>query len=196
MKNEAAFFNAALWKMSYNERIFSNSSSIAELFKASMHEVRHVEQNFLAARYYAGQSPDKSVIDVARELHIPIPIAMLAVAVKFNANTPEKLKAFGKRMYDSLVINNKEYQKIVDDLNLAGLTLESAKIEANKAGKALKAKRTDAAVDDNKKAIKNLQAADAKYRLCYELYANFPHERDAHEVGDTAGLAFMGFLRE
>ena len=194
MDGVAGYFQSALWKFGINKDFVLGSTlsddAAAELCDTGMHESRHAEQRFLAACYYAGQNPKISAYAVAQKLHIPISIAQAAVANKFNATTNPKVAARGKKMYDAFVTNGKDNQKISDDCYSALLKVKSAQIEANKAKDAFNANPTSATYADVKTKDDNLKKAIAEFDLSYKKYRNIEYEKEAHEVGALAALAF------
>jgi hypothetical protein len=159
----AGYFQPALWNIRVSKTpliggALSDAAAV-ELCDTGMHEACHAEQRFLAACYYAGLRPNTSAKDVARKIGIPISIAQAAAAKKFNANTPPGVAARGKEMYEAFVINGKANQKISDDCYSAKLKMDSARIEADNAKKALKANPTYATFADHETKRKNLEAA-------------------------------------
>jgi hypothetical protein len=192
MKNMGGGFSPALWRMVINKDLVIGrtltTDGAAELCNTLMHEARHAEQLFLAARYLAGLPAKKSVAEVAREVGIPLLIARAAVAAKFSATTNPVVAALGKKMYDAFVTKGKENQKITDDDYLA--EMETARAEAIEAEKALRANATSATYADATIKLNNLKMAIAEVEGRYRQYRNIPYEADAHEVGIAAELTF------
>jgi hypothetical protein len=200
MKDSMGRFYHLSWKIRIKKDLVSgdalSDADAAQLCNTMMHEARHAEQIFLAARYIAWDSDEISAEVLASILEIPILIAEDAVAKKFNDDTDledtdlEEVVLLGKKMALAYVVNGKENQKISGDNSSAHLKFRTALDKAKKAEKALDANPTDARVADATIKLNNLKAATAEFEQSHKLYRNIPYEADAHEVGDAAELAF------
>jgi hypothetical protein len=189
-------FNSFFWKFNISEALVTSASlsnaDAADLANTALHEARHAEQHFLAARYSAGPPDNKDQAAIAAEQNIPEdPIAKAAVAAKFEAKTDPTVAALGKNMYKAMVTDKAVNQNISDDDYTK--EMKDARDEAIKSLAALKAAATDATINDAKAKRDTLKAAIAEVEKRYTLYRNIPYEADAHEVGDAAGEAFKGW---
>jgi hypothetical protein len=190
------FFQAAAWKFSISDQLVNGAtlsdSDAAELCNTALHEARHAEQYFLAARYAAGPPNNKLAPDIAAEEGIPEdPIANAAVAAKFGTTTDARVADLGKQMYKAHVTEKAANQKISDDDYMK--EMGEAREAAIKSLAALKAKATAATIADATLKRTTLEAAIAEVEKRYTLYRNIPYEADAHEVGDAAEQAFKGW---
>lgn len=190
------FFQAHFWKFSISDALVSGpaltNADAAELANTALHEARHAEQHFLAARYSAGPPDNKSAAAIAVEQDIPEdPIAKAAVAAKFDAATDSKVAQLGKDMYKAMVTEGVANQKISDDDYTK--EMETARKEAITSLAALKATVTPATLADAAAKRTTLEAAIVEVEKRYTLYRNIPYEADAHEVGDAAEQAFRGW---
>jgi alpha-D-ribose 1-methylphosphonate 5-triphosphate synthase subunit PhnG len=162
----------------------------AEVANTGMHEGRHAEQAFLAARFDAGVN-GKDAAAIETQHLIPRAIATEAVAKKFNAATDATTKDLGKRMFQASVTDRAANHRISNDDGLSELqTKREAAAVALRNLLAVPVTRNiaDATVkrDDLKAQIKVVEDR-------YTLYRAIPYEADAHEVGDAAELAFKGW---
>jgi hypothetical protein len=193
------FFQPGAWTYTVNIDLVSlavlSDGDAAELANVTLHESRHAEQQFLAARYAAGPPDNKDAATIHSEQHIPEdPIAKAAVAAKFNAATDPQVVALGKEMYKAHVTEGTLNQQISDDVkNYIENELATARAEATKSLAALNSSATAGAVADATAKRDALKAAIAEVERRYSLYRNIPYEADAHEVGDAAEQAFKGW---
>jgi hypothetical protein len=190
------FFQAGLWKFSISDALVTggalSDADAAELSNTTLHEARHAEQHFLAARFAAGPPANKTAAEIAAEQGIPEdPVAKAAVAAKFNAATDPKVAALGKEMHKAMVTDKAANQRISDDDYTAEMA--TARAEAITSLAALKASTTTATIMDATAKRDKLKAAIAEVERRYTLYRNIPYEADAHEVGDAAEQAFKGW---
>jgi hypothetical protein len=114
------FFTRSFWKFSINEDLVNKGTlsddDAAELANTALHEARHAEQEFLAARYSAGPPNNKKAPEISAEQHIPEdPIANAAVTAKFDNKTDAAVVDLGKKMYKAGVTDAAANQKISDD---------------------------------------------------------------------------------
>ena len=188
------FFRPSDWKFVISTALVNTSSlsndDAAEVANTTLHESRHAEQNFLAARFSAGVN-NKNSAAIVIEQGIPKVIADKAVAKKMDATTDPTVAALGKEMYQANVTDAAKNQAISNDDGLEDL----AKIrkEAEIALHNLKARATmqtiAAALTKRDALRRQITVVEQKYTL----YRNIPYEADAHEVGDAAEQAFKGW---
>jgi hypothetical protein len=190
------YFAPDEWKLAINEDMVNNSTlgndEAADLSNVVLHESRHAEQQFLAARFSAWKNK-KNAAGIIAEQGIPDPIARQAVAKKFNAKTDPDLVAQGEKMYDSNVTNAASAQDISDKVKEAIKDLDPVRKAAADALKDLEASVTATTVADGRKKCDALKAQITVVEQKYSMYRSIPHEADAHEVGDAEELAFKGW---
>ena len=190
------FFQAGSWKFSISEDLVNKASlsnaDAAELANTALHEARHAEQHFLAARFSAGPPNNKTAAELAAEQGIlEDPIANAAVAKKFDNKTDATVAALGKKMYKAMVTDEAANQKISDDDYTK--EMKDARDEAIKSLAKLKAAANATTLADAAQKRDTLKAAIAEVEKRYTDYRNIPYEADAHEVGDAAEQAFLGW---
>lgn len=189
-------FSPRSWVFHLNEDLVKQNSlgdpDAAELANTGLHEARHAEQHFLAARFAAGPPKKQTAAQIATEQKIPEdPIAKAAVAAKFDASTPPAVAKLGADMYQSAVTDRDKNANITND----DYTKEM-KDARDKAIAALAALRASPSAVTVREAVANksaLEAAIQEVERRYTLYRNIPHEADAHEVGDAEEQAFKGW---
>jgi hypothetical protein len=186
-------FEQSEWKYILSDEVMTadalNDEDAAELSNTTMHESRHAEQSFLAARYSAGANK-KNAAELAAEQEIPESIAKQALAKKFDAKTDPKVAALGERMYEANVTEGEKNQETRDDTDAEIKNLNKKRFAAQSSLRALNRQANSAAISDAKAKRDDLKAQIAVVEKRYALYRNIPYEADAHEVGDAAGLAF------
>lgn len=188
-------FASSLWRFNLSKAMLDKSplpdADAGELCNTALHEARHAEQQFLAARFAAGPPQNRDAGAISTEQNIPATIAAKAVAKKFTVATDPKVAALGKEMYKANVTDGDANQKISDDDFLP--EMEVKRTEATAALTALKAKPNAATIGTATTKRDELKAAIAEVKRRYTLYRNIPYEADAHEVGDAAEQAFKGW---
>jgi hypothetical protein len=188
------FFSPRQWSFTVSQELVTsgtlNNTDAAELANTTMHESRHAEQDFLAARYAAGVQHVDSPTIVA-EHHIPAQIADKAVAKKFDAGTDPAVVSQGRRMNQATVTEGAQNQAISDDDGLSDLATKRG--EAQAALQTLKSNPTAQTFANATAKRDALRAQITVVEQKYGLYRNIPYEADAHEVGDAAGEAFKGW---
>jgi hypothetical protein len=188
-----AFFSPRNWMFVLSSELVSSPAlpdkDAAELANTTVHESRHAEQDFLAARFAAGVN-NKDAAAIHAEHDIPVVIAAKAVAKKFDAKTDPAVKALGKQMFQATVTDRDVNQAISNDDGLA--ELKKLRADAVKALLALEAGETAQTLARAAAMRDALKAQIAEVERLYTLYRNIPYEADAHEVGDAAELAFQG----
>lgn len=191
------FFQPFTWSFTISEALVNSTSlsdaDAADVANTTLHESRHAEQNFLAARFSAGVN-NKDAAGIVAEQGIPKVIADKAVAKKFDSNTDPKTKDLGKQMHQATVTDRTKNQAINDDLNPVEFkNLEVKLAEAKDALKMLNASQTKQTIADAVAKRDALRAEISIVEQKYNLYRNIPYEVDAHEVGDAAEQAFKGW---
>lgn len=197
VRKEATEFKASFqrfyWRFNIGEDLVKESSlddkNAGELANSSLHEARHAEQAFLAARLFAAIRPDAT--DVANQVKVPASIAQKAVDGKFDARTPADVAALGQRMYDAGVTNRAANQRISNDDGLAELAV--LRKEAEEATAALSRAVTPETYANAVAKRNALRLQIIEVEKLYKDYRNIPYEADAHEVGDAAEEAFKGW---
>jgi hypothetical protein len=188
------FFSPHEWKFVISKALIEGGApsdqDAAELANTTLHESRHAEQQFLAARFSAGVNKADAAAIVS-EQHIPKDIADKAVAKKFDKTTDPATVDLGKRMFKATVTDAATNQAVSDDDGLAELKTKRSAAETALA--TLKAGATPKTVADAKAARDALRAQITVVEQRYTLYRNIPYEADAHEVGDAAEQAFRGW---
>jgi hypothetical protein len=188
------FFSAREWKFAMSQDLVSSSTlsdkDAGELANTTLHESRHAEQQFLAARFSAGIEKKDSAAIQAQQT-IPAVIADAAVAKKFDAKTDAQTLSLGKRMFKAMVTDRAVNQAISDDDGLA--ELKTKREEAVKALADMRSLGTPATIATVKLKRDALKAQIAEVERRYKLYRDIPYEADAHEVGDAAEEAFKGW---
>lgn len=189
-------FQAGAWRFNLSEDLVKNSplsdADAAELCNTGLHEARHAEQAFLAARFAAGPPSNHTAAEIAAEQGIPQdPIAKAAVAQKFDGKTDATVASLGKQMYGANVTDGNKNQRISDDDFLPEMAAK--RDEAKRALQVLTAAITATTLASATTKRDELKAAIAEVERRYTLYRNIPYEADAHEVGDAAEQAFKGW---
>jgi Domain of unknown function (DUF4157) len=184
-------FNASYWAFIVSQDLVSESTlhdeDAAELANTALHESRHAEQHFLAARYAAGVlKQDAATIQTTQEL--PETVAEAAVAEPIDSKTDKQTAALGTSMFEAMVTKGTENQKISDDDRIKEMGED--RVRAQKALSDLLAAETTTTLAAATKEYDTLKAQVAEVEHRYTLYRNIPYEADAHEVGDAAELAF------
>jgi hypothetical protein len=188
-----ASFSHHFWKFTISNALVTSGALLdeeaARVANATLHESRHAEQHFLAARFSAGQGLDAAAIHTQQD--IPTTIAEKAVDKKFDAATNATVKDLGQRMFDAMVTFGAANQAISDDDGIRELAVRKGEAET-----ALLLLNAAPAADTLSDAIAKrnaLRAQIIEVERRYTLYRNIPYEADAHEVGDAAEQAFKGW---
>jgi hypothetical protein len=192
------FFQAREWKYVISEELVKNDqladADAQELANVTLHESRHAEQTFLAARFSAGIG-GKDAAGIVAEQRIPIAIANDAVLKKFDSNTDAKTLHLGKKMHQAKVTNRATIQGINTAFDDILAKMDAKRKETEMALSSLVENATPAAIKDAKLKRDELKTLVAALEVAYTNYRNIPSEADAHEVGDAAGLAFTGWKK-
>lgn len=185
-------FSASTWDMELRKKTITRSpltdADASELCNTVLHEGRHAEQTFLAARFAAGPPRDMSAVEIADEQDIPGVIARAAVNAPFTQATDGVVAALGKEMYKANVTDGARNQNISDDDYLAEMA--EARQGAEEARTALIVGPNDSTIATATAKRDVLKAAIAEVERRYTLYREIGYEADAHDVGDAVGLAF------
>ena len=111
-------FSRGAWRFNISQDLLANSPlsdpDAAELCNTALHEARHAEQAFLAARFAAGQSM-KTDRELADLVGMPEPIAKEANKNKFDSKTDAAVADLGKRMFQAGVTDRAKNEQISDD---------------------------------------------------------------------------------
>jgi len=191
------YFRRRDWAFMISEALVTggalSDADAGEVCNTALHEARHAEQQFLAARFSAGAAGgNKNARQIATEQRIPEdPIAIAAVAAKFDGATAPAVAGLGQRMFDATVTHGDDNQRISDDDGLAELATKRA--EARAALAAMTASPGVATIAAATAKRDALRAQIALVERLYTDYRNIPYEADAHEVGDAAEQAFKGW---
>jgi Domain of unknown function (DUF4157) len=185
-------FIASTWEMEFRQATITGSTlpdaDASELCNTALHEARHAEQAFLAARFAAGPPRNMEAAEIADVQGIPGVIATAAFNAQFTRDTDGAVAALGKQMYQANVTDGPRNQQISDDDYLA--EMKDAREEAEEARNDLLDTPNDSTIATATTRRDQLKAAIAEVERRYTLYRNIPYEADAHDVGDAAGLAF------
>jgi hypothetical protein len=189
------FFTPSQWSFTISEELVKNNAltndDAGQVANVGLHESRHAEQAFLAARFSAGTGADAATI--ARDEGIPGTVATKAVAMKFDARTDPKVSSLGQAMFQSMVTNRDANQATTGDSLAAIDKLDSRRELAKIALTTLQQSATPENVSDARQACEDLKAQITVVEQKYSLYRAIPHEADAHEVGDAEEQAFKGW---
>jgi hypothetical protein len=188
------FFSGAEWAFVISKALVEGDTlgdeDAAEVANTALHESRHAEQAFLAARFAAGR-PKMDAAAIHAEQGIPTPIAAKAVAKKFDAKTDPRVAALGAQMYQAGVTDRDANQRISDDDGRAEMA--KGRLRAQQALRNLERSATAETIGEGKQACDELRKQITVVEQRYSLYRAIPYEADAHEVGDAAEQAFRGW---
>jgi len=195
------------WNLELNETLVSaqtlDEDMAAKLANTVLHECRHAEQEFLAARFSAGSRkeikkaggktdivPKKEMRtgQIRRKEDIPRRVARKAVQSKFGPETDTPTIEFGQEMYEAMVTRGQRFQSITDRLKFD--KLEKRAGLANKALEKLNAKENSSTLASARYQLDALQKEILRVETLYGAYRDIPYEVDAHEVGDAAEEGF------
>jgi hypothetical protein len=188
-------FSPGAWTFNVSETLVNspdlNDTDAAEVANVTLHESRHAEQHFVAARHAAGVlKQDADTIHATGG--IPKVIAEKAVAKKFDDKTDPAVAEHGKQMFQAAVTEGAKNQKISDEDQIKELA--ALRLEAIKALQNLRLDRSSkSALDEAKAKCAEMKKEIALVEKLYGDYRRIPYEADAHEAGDTAELAFRGW---
>ena len=164
----------------------------AVLSNTLLHEARHAEQVFVAARLAAGPPRNLFAHDapvLASEHGIPVGIASDAIATNGMGNASPDPE-FSKDMLKAWVTEGAPNQQISnDDYHVE---MQEIRERAKLARKKLLTDPDESGIAEAAAVREELAAAIEEVKQRYLLYRNIPYEVDAHEVGDAAEVAFLG----
>jgi len=189
-------FSGGDWAFYLNQGLVRSptldAATASQVANAAMHESRHAEQHFLAARYSAGFNKTDQAGLVA-EQGIPDPIAKEAVKNKFDAMSDMAVALLGQRMFKAFVTNEAASRTAAGQLDPARDEMKDKRTKAESALTSLTTTVTSTAVATAEKARDALSASITAVEKAYASYRAVAYEADAHEVGDAAELAFKGW---
>ncbi len=188
------YFDKGPWRFAVSQDLVSGATlpdkDAGELANVALHEGRHAEQEFLAARFSAGVNNKDSAF-IQADQGIPQPIADEAVTKKFTSGTDATTRELGKKMYKAKVTDRAVNQRISSDDGTR--EMEVARGEAEVAVRDLNAVPVAVNITKAKAKRDALKAWILEVERRYTLYRAIPYEADAHEVGDAAEQAFLGW---
>jgi hypothetical protein len=208
----AGMFDKSKWKFSVNERYMADpphepttekqtllpDREAGDLANTTLHESRHAEQDFLAARFAAGRRgrmPVLNALAVSLKNRVPLDVAEKAVAKKldskhFDPASADRETVLAENMFRSTVTEGRENQGKED---FATAAHDDLKTQIERCETALGHLRSDPSSLWTRKATARLEALNDAMTAFKEesaMYRNIPHEADAHKVGDAAESAF------
>ncbi len=188
-------FSGGAWAFYLNEGLVSSptldAATAGLIANAAMHESRHAEQHFLAARYSAGFNKTDQAGLVA-EQGLPDVIAAAAVRQKFNAMSDMAVASLGQRMFKAFVTDEATSRANADAIDPAREDMKDKKALAEAASTRLATTVSATTLAAAERSRNALSASIAEVERTYALYRSVPYEADAHEVGDAAEQAFKG----
>jgi hypothetical protein len=188
------YFEKGRWRFAVSQDLVSGATlpdkDAGELANVALHEGRHAEQEFLAARFSAGVNNKDSAF-IQTDQGIPQPIADEAVTKKFTSGTDATTKDLGKKMYKAKVTDRAVNQQISSDDGPREMGV--ARGEAEVAVRDLDAVPVTVNITKAKAKRDALKGWILEVERRYTLYRAIPYEADAHEVGDAAEQAFLGW---
>src|SRR5258707_392677 len=180
------FFLPNEWSYTINEDLVGGTTlsedDAAEVTNTTLHESRHAEQEFLAARHAAGVEK-KDAASIVKKHEIPKEIAAKAVEKKIDAKTDPATAKLGQDMYQASVTDKDTNQKTSDDTQKAIDALKTKNAAAAVALRKLERSATAENISEAKKARNALQAQILVVEKAYSRYRQIPYEADAHDVG-------------
>jgi len=188
------YFSGTEWRFAISEQLVQGevltTTDAAEVANTAFHESRHAEQQFLAARYSADvNNLDEAALSV--EQQIPKAIAAIAVTKKFDSGTNAAAKNMGRQMYQATVTDRTKNQSISN--NDGWDDMADRRKEALSALQLLNTGATSKTIGEANAAFEALKSQIIVVEKKYALYRRIPYEADAHEVGDAAEQAFLGW---
>jgi hypothetical protein len=190
------YFTPSEWSYNISNDLVNKNqlkdADAAELCNNALHEARHAEQNFLAARYAAGPQK-KSAEEIAAAVGIPIAIAKKAVEQRFDDKTDAAVFKLGEDMFKSEVTDGKQNQQIITDFQTTLSNMNTARGKARNRLQTLKNAPSASTIADAEASRDALNSFISSMEKLYLLYRKIPSEADAHAVGDTGELAYEGW---
>lgn len=200
---EQGAFEASMWRIVLSQAWLDKASlgerGAASLSNTVLHEARHAEQHYLAARYIAGvQLPAKypgaeeigiTAQAISTKHDLPLYVAREAVIHKLHGETDSQVAALGAKMYTAHVSDGSQNQKISD--NDYAQELEQARQTAQRALELVVKDPSGGNARAARVARAELREALAEFDRRYRRYRDIPYESDAHEVGDAVERLFL-----
>jgi hypothetical protein len=190
------FFSSSEWKYVVSKELVSKDTlddkGAADLATTTLHESRHAEQTFLSARFSA-EVNKKTAPDLALEQHIPLKIAKEAVAKKFDSSISTETRSLGSQMFQAGITDAQTNQETSDDVQASWAQLKTRRDKGIKALKKQMKGATSSTISEAEVQRDLLKVAIAEVEKKYALYRIIPYEADAHEVGDAAEQAYLGW---
>lgn len=180
------------WDMEINQKLLEKPEltdrDAAMLSNTLLHEARHAEQVFRAARLAAGRPRELSREALQNEFRIPAAVAHVLKPTIGEAPPLQDLE-FSQEMHKAWVTEGVKNQKITDEDYLK--EMKQARKNAEAARRELLESPSQGTIEAALQAHQELADAIDEMKRRYLLYRNIPYEKDAHEVGDAAESAFM-----
>jgi hypothetical protein len=187
-----AGFQGSAWKFLIQNNTVQAATltdkAAKEAADAVLHESRHAEQAFLAARYMAGTG--ESAANIVASVGIPMAIATAAVGNPLTAASGATEFALGQEMHQSMVVDDAAHHATS---NRAGAAIDKLKLDRAAAQTALSnlaSGPTQGTYDAGIAARDTLHAQIRAVEVAYDAYRAIPHEADAHEVGISTEVAY------
>lgn len=185
-----ASFNPGAWSFQIRAETTAAATladaDAAALADAAAHEARHAEQAFLAARLRAGEG--RSAAQIASELLIPMSVAIAARAAPLGAGDADY--ALAQEMYRATVTDAATHAATDRRVDTEIAELDRRRVAAEGALADLRRDPSRSHYDAGVSARDALRAQIRAVEVAYQGYRDIPYERDAHEVGVSAGRAF------
>jgi hypothetical protein len=158
----------------------------AGLCEAVLHECRHLEQTFLAARWAAGHGQPATTVA------LPADVAAAAAAKPIrDTGGDDRERALAQSMYGIETDGNAHMVQVEAGLASEKLVLEARRVDVFHAMNQVdQLAPTDTALAALTAARDALLAQARKVHDAYVAYRALANEADAHEVGTAAELAF------
>jgi hypothetical protein len=186
-------FSSEAWRFVFQKKMMETTAPTqdeqADLINMVAHESRHAEQAYLAARIAAGKGMKPA--EIAAAVHISPRVAALAHDRKITAKTatgPEL--AFANAMFEAEATHRTKNLDIEAVVATRRNELNAANARCAACVATLRAHPNTTNMLETVQAREEMRAAVAAYSKAYRDYRNIPFEADAHQVGDTAALAF------
>jgi hypothetical protein len=170
-----------------------SNDDAADLSNTTLHETRHCEQHWLSARWDASQG--KLAADIVTRQGVHSDIAIKAVHDQLDRkkgkswDSPEQ-ETLAHDMFDAFVTNGTANEQPAIDVQAAIVKLQADHRDGEAKLAALKANATPQAIADATAATATLRRDIKEVDAAYTRYRAVAHDADAHEVGDSAELAF------
>lgn len=189
-------FNASFWILRFREKTMKpdtlGESEAAGLADILLHETRHCEQNFRAARYLAGQGQQPKAIQ--EQLGIPKRVAKSAYENPLREDQGTQQELSEARMWadehsmksSAYTENTKTGEKLREKVN----ELKSQRWEAEDKLSALETSPTQEDIKEAIVAGQRLHEVIQEVIKMYSAYRTIPNEIDAHHVGVVTGQRF------